>query len=273
MTLPLLHLPGMDDIPGLVHGVSTRHGGVSGGVFASLNLGLHVGDRAADVVENRRRLCAALGLTLDALVVGEQVHGVAVGRVGAPDRGRGARDAATAVPGVDALVTATPELPLLLMVADCAPVLLVDPLRGALGVAHAGWRGALGGVAAQTARAMIEAYGCRAPDLHVAIGPHIGAADYEVGADVAEAVAACERAGAAEATRRWLRPAGNRWSLDLSSVIADQLVAVGVPRANICADDGSTATDTDRFYSYRAEGRTGRFGLLAAWRPAQGASR
>jgi copper oxidase (laccase) domain-containing protein len=144
-------------------------------------------------------------------------------------------------------------------------VLLVDPIRGALGVAHAGWRGALGGVATETARTMIEALGCRASDLRVGIGPHIGAAHYEVGADVAEAVAACERAGATEATQRWLRPADDRWCLDLSSAIVDQLVAVGVPRANIYADDGSTATDTSRFYSYRAEGKTGRFGLLAAW--------
>ncbi len=261
-------LPGLPDVPGFSHGLSSRIGGVSAPPFDQLNLGLHVGDDPAAVVENRRRLALALGIRLDDVVVAEQVHGSDVARVGHAQRGSGATDTASAIRGADALITDAADVALLVQVADCAPVLLVDPVRRALGVAHAGWRGALGGVAANAARAMIDQLGCRPEDIWVGVGPHIGLDQFEVGEAVVSAVAEREGIGSErrDAIQRWLRPKGERWHLDLGAVLRDQLRAVGVTDSRITIDPRSTMAEPETWYSYRASSRTGRFGVLACWR-------
>ncbi len=158
---------------GVRHAFFTRAGGVSTGLYTSLNCGLASGDEHDRIAENRARAAAALGGPPDALVTGYQVHGRAAVAVEAPwwveDR-----------PRADALVTRTPGIVLGVLTADCAPVLFADPGAGIVGVAHAGWRGARDGVLEAAVEAM-GALGARAGRIAAAIGPTIAQASYEVG--------------------------------------------------------------------------------------------
>jgi YfiH family protein len=243
-----------------VHAVSTRSGGVSRGPFESLNLGLHVGDDTAAVLENRQRLCEAVGVELDSLVVGAQVLGNAVAWATEADRGRGARDQATALPDTDALITDSPGVTLTGFSADCPLVALVAPTRRAIGLAHASRRGTLGGVARRTVEAMERLLGCHPADLHAAISPSIGGCCYEVGEDVA----AEARRALPEGDRFLQRRDGSLW-LDLWAANAAQLAEAGVPRDRIEVSGVCTRCRADEFFSYRAaRGPTGRFALLLA---------
>ena len=163
------------DRPGLSHGFFTRAGGVSEGIFASLNCGLGSSDDAASVAENRRRALTQLGFAADRLATCYQVHGAEVAAVTAPWRHEDR-------PRADAMVTATPGVALGILTADCAPVLFADPAARVIGAAHAGWRGALSGVLEATVAAM-ERQGATAGRISAAIGPCIGTASYEVGAE------------------------------------------------------------------------------------------
>ncbi|MEX1020438.1 MAG: polyphenol oxidase family protein, partial [Litorilinea sp.] len=157
--------------------VATRHGGVSPAPWQSLNFSVSRGDTPDRVAENRRRLAAALDVDADKLVRCQQVHGTDVQCVDGEHAG--------VVPvAADALITATPGVPLALVFADCTPILLYDTARHALGVCHAGWRGTVAGAAVATLRAMQRVYATRPADVRVGIGPSIGPASYEVGAEV-----------------------------------------------------------------------------------------
>ena len=166
--------------------VTTRHGGVSAGPYATLNLGLHVADEAADVLVNRRRAAAALGADLDDFVFCHQVHGRRVAVVSAADRGRGALSLDDAIASTDALVTTDPGTVLAILVADCVPIILTDPEAGVLACVHAGWRGTVAGVTGSTLHAM-QALGARPERIQAAIGPAVAADRYQVGPEVAAA--------------------------------------------------------------------------------------
>lgn len=268
--IALLRLPSLSVQPGLRHGFSTRAGGVSAAPYRSLNLGLHVGDDPTLVRENRARALAALGLDPRAAVLAEQVHGADVARVGATERGRGALAHEHALPGADALVTDAVGVPLVVLVADCAPVLLYDPVRHAIGAAHAGWRGTAAGIAGRTVAAMRTAYGSRPADLLAGVGPAIGASDYPVGPEVATAM----RAGFGSLSASWLgRDGRGRETMDLAAANRDQLRAAGLAPERIEVLGLSTAARTDLFFSYRAEGRTGRCAAILALAPRGDAAR
>lgn len=292
--LPVLSWPALDAL-GVTALVTTRHGGVSTGPFATLNLGLHVGDRAGDVLENRRRAAAAAGADLDELVVAEQVHGSAVAVVGPADRGRGARELGDAVPGADALVTAAAGPVLVTLVADCVPIVLVDPSAGVLATVHAGWRGTVARAAAATVRAM-AALGADPASMVAGLGPAVAPHAYEVGPEV---VAAFRRAfgdavdghglvarhpggagtgepGGAGGTGE---PGGSggpggtgraggtvRWTVDLVAANRRVLLDAGVPDGGIHGA-GATTGDGGPFFSDRAARPCGRFGLLARLGP------
>lgn len=236
---------------GLVHGVSLRTGGFSRGRITGLNLGHTVGDDTEAVDANHALLFAALGLSADQVVTARQVHGARVARVGWGEGG-------TVIPATDGLITEVPGVALLMRFADCVPVLLYDPQRNAIGLAHAGWRGALARVAAHTAQAMIHEFGCRPADLRASIGPSIGPCCYEVGPEVAEAT----RAAFPEQDRllSQVQPSGHA-HLDLWAAVATQLSEIGIEQietARIC-----TACRGDLFYSYRRQGAaSGRFGAI-----------
>jgi len=239
---------------GIVHGVTARLGGVSEPPYDSLNLGLHVGDDPACVIENRRRLCRALAVPPTALVAGAQVHGAEVAVITAADMGRGALAAADAVPGVDALVTRDPGPVLFGLFADCVPVLIVDPLTPAVALIHAGWRGTAHEIVARAIRTMTDEFGTRAEACEAAIGPCIGPCCYEVGEDVASRFSG------------WLKPAlaerGGRLYLDLRAANRSLLQAAGLPADNIWLAELCTRCHMDMFFSHR--GGAGRTGRMAA---------
>lgn len=240
---------------GLLHGFSDRTGGVSRGPYAALNLGLHVGDDAACVLENRRRLCQAVHVDAGSLVVGEQVHGAQVAVVTRQDKGRGAFGLDDVLAGVDALVTDVPGIVLFALFADCVPVFLFDPRRRVVGLAHAGWKGTSAGIAARTLETMAEAFGSRPEDCLAAIGPSIGPCCYEVGDDVAARFAALDPA--------LVSSHGRSLRVDLWSANAKQLLEAGIPPEHITAARLCTSCLHEIFFSHRAQG--GRAGRMAAF--------
>jgi hypothetical protein len=244
--------------------VTTRHGGVSTGAYSRLNLGGHVGDDPAAVAENRRRLATALGL--DRLTVADQRHTDRVAIVTQALAGRGhegVEDSAAAFPATDAMITAVPGAALAILVADCAPVVLYDPVRRAAGVAHSGRAGTLSGVVPRTVGAMTAAFGTVPADLLIGIGPAIGAASYEIGpAEAAEVTAALGHAAA-----RLLTPSRPGHALfDLTGAIRGQLRAAGIAEANVHDLAIDTRTATDDFFSDRAARPCGRFAAVAVLR-------
>ncbi len=223
-----------DPALGVAHGFFTRVGGVSAGAFASLNGSLSGGDAPDLVRTNRARVAATLGIAVDHLLGLTQVHGVKVVRATAPwDQGAG--------PLADALVTDRPEIGLVIITADCAPVLLADREAGVVGAAHAGWRGAVAGVLEATIAAM-QALGARR--IAACVGPCIGQQSYQVGDDLRDAVLA-RRADDSE----FFRADGpGHWRFDLPGYCAGRLAEAGAAVTRMQAD---TCADRARFFSHR----------------------
>lgn len=243
--------------------VTTRDGGVSDGPYASLNLGLHVGDDPERVIENRACAAAAIGLDLGELVFCNQAHGRAVARVDADDRGRGARSPETAIPGADALVTRVPDVGLVVMMADCVPIVLYDPVTASLACIHAGWRGTVARVVTATVDELV-AEGSRPGDLLAGIGPAIPFERYQVGPEVQRA--AHEQLG--ELADEVVAPDGEgRWRFDLWEANRRLLHLSGVPEANVELAAIPTGADGP-FFSDRAARPCGRFAALARIRPS-----
>jgi len=223
-------------LDGVTHAFFTRKGGVSEGIYAGLNAGLGSDDDPDRVRENRRRISARLGVTPDRLLTMHQIHSADVVTVSEPFGSR---------PKADAMVTAAPGIALGVLTADCAPVLFADRAAGVVGAAHAGWRGAAGGVLEATVAAM-EALGARAADTVAAVGPTIAQRSYEVGPEFKDAVlAASPDAG------DLFRPSAcaGRQMFDLPAYVCRRLAAAGVGTVADLALD--TYTDEARFYSFR----------------------
>ncbi|MEG2119587.1 MAG: polyphenol oxidase family protein, partial [Pseudoflavonifractor sp.] len=156
---------------GVPHGFSTRIGGVSEGIYAALNLGMHRGDDPECVAENYRRFCAAVGVERGSMVFTNQVHSATVRICTSADRGYGPDRPIDYE--ADGLVTDVPGLVLTIFAADCLPVLLYDPVRQVIAAVHAGWRGTAGDIVGNAVARMRTAYGCRHQDIRAAIGPCI----------------------------------------------------------------------------------------------------
>lgn len=221
---------------------TTRVGGVSRGKYGSLNLGQHVGDDAAAVSENRRRLMTGAGLKQEPRWL-KQVHGVAVARLdGGPLTGP-----------ADAAVTATRGEACVVMTADCLPVLFCDRAGRHVAAAHAGWRGLAAGVLEATLKAMPVP----ADELLVWFGPAIGPQAYEVGGEVRQAFVAQDPAAA-----NAFKPSGGegKWHCDLYMLARQRLLASGLRRFH--GGDLCTYTDSGRFFSFRRDGECGRMATL-----------
>lgn len=223
-------------LAGLHHGFLGRRGGVSTGLFATLNVGLGSGDDRAALAENRARAVAAVAPGA-ALVTLHQVHSAeAIAVAGAfPDDAR---------PHADGMATATPGLALGILTADCAPLLLADAEAGVIGAAHAGWKGALTGVIAATVAAM-EALGARREAIAAAIGPCIAQRSYEVDAGFRERFLGDDP----EHDRFFVPGRAGRFQFDLEGFAAARLAAAGVRRVNALGLD--TYADAGRWFSYR----------------------
>lgn len=229
----------------------TRAGGVSAPPFSSLNLSFTVGDDVANVRENRRRLCAAIGLRTDRLVVSRQVHGSTLRWVGEGEAGRGALDQSDGIADCDGLLTAACDLGLGVTTADCLPVVIValTDEGSALAVVHAGWRGVLERIVGQAAAALAR----RGRLLAAVIGPSIGPCCFVVDEDLAARFASRS-------------PDVVRGShVDLWAAAAADLTAAGVPAMDLTVTGVCTSCDR-RFFSHRRDdGLTGRH-LTVAWR-------
>lgn len=266
ITWPALEASGVIDAV-----VTTRHGGVSTGPWASANLGLHVGDDPEAVLANRHRAAAHLELTLDDLVFCRQTHSTRVATVTAADAGRGTRSEDDALEGIDAVVTTDPGVGLVILVADCVPIVLVDPTARVMGIVHAGWRGTAGDIVGTTVDTMVD-LGAEPHRLVAAFGPSVPAERYQVGAEVAEALE--QRLGPAPASPDGtpvLQPdvpdadRTRRWRCDLRGANASLLVAKGI-RAENLHDSGHTSMDPD-FFSDRLARPCGRFAAMARLTP------
>jgi YfiH family protein len=237
--------------------VTTRSGGASEGAYAGLNLGLHVGDDHAAVVANRGLAAGAVGLRLDDLVFCRQSHGRSVAQVGTADRGRGARSDDEAVADTDALVTTDPDVGLVVMVADCVPIVMVDPEARVLACVHAGWRGTTRRVTEAAVDHMAK-LGAEPRRLVVGIGPAIAPDRYQVGEDVLDAA----RDGFGAQADRLVRPDGRgRWLFDLWAANRLVLSEAGVPAENVHLAD--VPTGTPHFFSDRSARPCGRFAAIA----------
>ncbi|GFN24062.1 peptidoglycan editing factor PgeF [Thermanaeromonas sp. C210] len=257
-SVPYFRLSSLEEQAPVRAAFSTRQGGVSPGVFRSLNLGFHVGDEPDLVLTNRRLFAEATGLPLATWVVGEQVHGSRVAVAGKKDRGRGADTLETCVPGVDALVTAEPGITLVALFADCVPVYVVSADGRAMALIHAGWKGTLSRVAGAAVDCLAEVFNVRTAECRAVIGPAIGPCCYRVGDEVAEAFRKQLPWGEAV-----LRPGGEgSWYLDLWEANRLALVDAGLHPERIAVAGLCTACHQELFYSYRRDG--GRTGRMAA---------
>jgi YfiH family protein len=234
----------LEEIEGVRHAFLTREGGVSGGIYASLNCGYGSGDDAASVTANRRRAVAAGAPEAATLVTLYQVHGPRAIAVDAPWP-------AGKAPRADAMVTARADVALGILSADCAPVLLADPVARVIGAAHAGWRGALAGVLEATVAAM-ERLGAERGRIAAAIGPCIQLSSYEVGPEFPKPFLDEDPANA-----RFFRPADRpgRQGFDLSGYCAAKLAAEGL--AAVAGLPNDTCAEADLFFSYRRAARNG----------------
>jgi polyphenol oxidase len=223
---------------GIRHAFFTRRGGVSGGLFQSLNCGFGSGDVDTNVARNRAIAIGRLGLAAERLVTCRQVHGALAVAVHRPWR----REEA---PRADGLVTRVPGLALGVLAADCAPILFWDPVARVVGAAHAGWRGALTGIAEATIAAM-EELGAERPRMRAGIGPCIGPGSYEVGPEFPRPIVA-EDAAAATFFARSRRP--GRYLFDLSAYVGHRLARCGVGRIEHATRD--TFAEPEDFFSYR----------------------
>lgn len=235
-------------------GFTERTGGVSQGEYASLNLGALCGDDPGRVRENRARALAAVGAAEVAgrLVSPRQVHGDAVTCVRSADPAELERARERAQAGSDAVVCTVAGVPVLMCFADCVPVVLTCP--GGFAVVHSGWRGTLARVCRTAARALAREAGCEPCEISAYVGPHIGAADYEVSEELLGRFVDEFGPFAAASPRH----------LDLARCVRSALEEAGVPAASTVVCETSTASATDRFFSYRAEGgRCGRHAAVA----------
>ena len=239
---------------GFVNACSCRLHGESDVVEGTLNLALHVGDDVEKVLRNRKAFAKAIGVDANLFTTCQQVHGSKVVQVTKELVGSGAKDFANTIADTDALITNLPDVPLMLFYADCVPVLLADLETGAIGLAHAGWRGTVANIGAKTLAAMGEAFGTKPENVLAAIGPSIGACCYEVDDFVRDQASGYEEFFAPKG--------GGKYQLDLWGMNAKQLQEAGVPAEKITIAGICTNDNVELFCSYRAEqGKTGRMGV------------
>ena len=259
---PVVVFPALSSYDWLAHGCSTRLGGVSTGIHATMNLGFQNGDIPENVYENYNRICAAIGVTPESVVHAKQTHKDRVRIVTSDDRGKGynrERD----YDDIDALVTNEPGITLTILTADCVPVFLVDPVTRAIGLAHSGWRGTVARIAAKTVQCMQDTYGSKPEDIVAVTGPCICGDCYEVGDTVADAF---RYEFGEEVFSRITTQQNGKTHINLSETIAQTVLQIGVRKitqSNFC-----TACNSELLFSHRVT--QGKRGTLASFLAIKG---
>ena len=284
--VPFMVFPALEATGVVVHGCSTRLGGVSQGDCATMNFAHGRGDDPANIRENFIRMTAALGVAPEQLVLSHQTHTTNIRQVTAEDLGKG-YDKERDYQDIDGLMTDVPGAVLVTSYADCVPLLFVDPVRRAIASSHAGWRGTVSGMGRRTVEAMKEAYGCDPKDLIVAIGPSICQDCYEVSEDVAEEFARelgltlpVEESGARETAQTGKEDIPDtygetstilkktpgkegKYQLDLWQANRKILVEAGVLPEHITITDVCTCCNKEVIFSHRgSQGRRGNMGVF-----------
>ena len=240
------------------HAFSTRMGGVSKGVFSSMNLNFDRGDKSDNVTENYRIFCKAAGFGFDTLVASSQKHKTFIRRVGKENCGTGIWKPKD-IESVDGIITNEPEVTLVTYYADCVPLYFVDTKNKAVGLAHAGWRGTAAKIGAKTVEAMVREFGSKPENIIAAVGPSIGPCCFEVDAPVRDVFASI----GSIAPYDFIKDDGSgKYHIDLWEVNRRVLTGAGIPDKNIISSGICTKCNSDMFFSHRAVGAK-RGGLAA----------
>ncbi len=250
--------PALDAIPFVKHGFSTRLGGVSKGIYESMNLSFTRGDDRAAVEENFHRMADALGVRYEDIVISAQTHTTHVRGVTREDCGRGVwKD--KGYDDVDGLITDRPGVVLCTQYADCVPLFFADPVQRVVAISHAGWRGTAGGIALETVNKMVTDYGCCRENILAAIGPSIGQCCFEVDIPVLEAFLQVPVFDESCYTD----DGGGKYHINLWEVNRRFMVKAGVKAQHITVTDLCTRCHPEVLWSHRATG--GQRGSLAAF--------
>lgn len=258
--VPYFTFPAFDELPGIIHGFSSRLGGVSEGFLSSMNLSFSRGDEPERVRENFRRIAASIGFSEKDLVFSMQTHTANVRRVGREDCGRGL-ERPVGYCDVDGLVTNEPGVVLATFYADCVPLFFVDPVHHCIGLSHSGWRGTVGKIGKATVETMAREFGSKPGDLLAAVGPSICQECYEV----SEEVIGLFRENFAEELwpKLFYRKDNGHYQLNLWE--ANRLIfqEAGILPQHITVTDICTACNPELLFSHRASG--GKRGNLAGF--------
>ncbi len=258
--LPVYRIRAFDAYPNLAHAIFTRQGGISRDVFRSLNLSESVGDNPQAVHKNFRQACRIVNTTPNQTVSCYLIHSADILTINRANR-------QPIMGQADGLITGEPDIYLAMRFGDCTPLIFFDPIRGAVGLTHAGWQGTMQNAAGATIKEMVNQLGCRPKDIITVIGPAIGPCCYEVGSDVMAAAAKVFD----DPNTLFIRRNGRqkRAYFDMWEANRRQLAASGVKQ--IIQSGLCTACHTELFFSHRAEkGRTGRFGVIIGLRGGAG---
>lgn len=249
---------------GVVHGFSTRMGGVSEGEFSTMNFSFLRGDARENVLENYRRFSDALGFDYRDLVLSAQIHETKIRKITEADKGDGIlRDT---VAGIDGLVTNVPGIPMYTSYADCVPLVFYDPVQEVIAMAHSGWRGTVARIGKKMVEYMQEEYGCKPEDIIAAIGPSICRSCYEVSEDVAEAFRAIFKEEEIPEIMD-AKPMG-KYQLDLWKANEKILLSAGIQKEHLDITDLCTCCNHDKLFSHRAShGKRGNLGCFIYLKP------
>ena len=239
----------MTDHMELLHGFTTRYGGVSGGPYETLNLNFFRGDQPVDVMQNFKLLSQDIGVNLENMVLSKQVHSTSILKVDSSHKGMGLTRERTYGP-VDGLSTNIPGIMLITYYADCVPLYFYDPLKRAICLSHSGWKGTLLDMAGKSVSFMTGEYGCDPGDIRVSIGPHIRSCCFEVDDDLA---------GEFFRTFSWSgdtasKNQAGRWTLNLERIIIGSLWNHGISEHHIHGCGICTKCEHDIFFSHRGSG-------------------
>lgn len=255
-----LTYPAFEEMPEIVHGFSTRLGGVSEGIYSSMNLSFTRGDKEEAVKENYRRISSAMGVAMENIVTSDQTHTANVRRVTEEDRGNGITKPRP-YKDVDGMITNVPGIVLATFYADCVPLYFVDPVQKAIGLSHSGWRGTVSKIGKITVEKMGEEYGTRPEKLYAAVGPSICQKCYEVSEDVAEEFRR------AFDPKYWntlfYKKENGKYQLNLWEANRIVLLESGIPEDHISMPNLCTCCNPEFLFSHRAsKGKRGNLGAF-----------
>ena len=255
-----LTYPAFEEMPEIVHGFSTRLGGVSEGIYSSMNLSFTRGDKEEAVKENYRRISSAMGFAMENIVTSDQTHTANVRRVTEEDRGNGITKPRP-YKDVDGMITNVPGIVLATFYADCVPLYFVDPVQKAIGLSHSGWRGTVSKIGKITVEKMSEEYGTRPEELYAAVGPSICQKCYEVSEDVAEEFRRVFDPKYWNAL--FYKKENGKYQLNLWEANHIVLLESGIPEDHISMPNLCTCCNPEFLFSHRAsKGKRGNLGAF-----------